>query len=206
LQPNGGYDLLLFPRFENQRFQRIVPLLETAHSMLPESAGSRSPGWRCRGVGVASTGSAQAFFACGVLILLNCPHTLCCTAEWWRRECAGEAGRSRRPRQWRVSGTSSTRFHQTEMVQPAVGAATTERWSVRGPGVRLHRLPNEPRMNANAGSSCFPARDRSSATCCLRTAAAGRGGRAVGLTRRREDAKETLRWVFGVRAGSPANA
>jgi hypothetical protein len=27
------------------------------------------------------------------------------------------------------------------MVRPAVGAATTERWSVRGPGVRLHRLP-----------------------------------------------------------------
>jgi hypothetical protein len=77
------------------------------------------------------------------------------------------------------------------MVRPAVGAATTERWSVRGPGVRLHRLPNEPRMNANAGSSCFPARDLPSATGCLRTAAAGRGGRAVGLTRRREDAKET---------------
>ena len=115
--------------------------LETAHSMPPESAGSRSPGWRCRVVGVASTGSAQPFFACGVLILLNCRHTLCCTAEWWRRECAGEAGRSRRPRQWGVSSAGSTRFHQTEMVRPAVGAATTERWSVRGPGVRLHRLP-----------------------------------------------------------------
>ncbi len=105
--------------------------LETAHSMPPESAGSRSPGWRCRGVGVASTGPAQPFFACGVLILPNCRHTLCCTAEWWRRECAGEAGRSRRLRQWRVSGAGSTRFHQTEMVRPAVGAATTERWSVR---------------------------------------------------------------------------
>jgi len=115
--------------------------METAHSMPPESAGSRSPGWRCRGVDVASTGSAQPFIACGVLILPNCRHTLCCTAERWRRECAGEAGRSRRPRQWRVSGAGSTRFHQTEMVRPAVGAATTERWSVRGPGVRLHRLP-----------------------------------------------------------------
>ena len=129
--------------------------------MPPESAGSRSPGWRCRGVDVASTGSAQPFIACGVLILPNCRHTLCCTAEWWRRECAGEAGRSRRPRQWRVSGAGSTRFHQTEMVRPAVGAATTERWSVRGPGVRLRRLPNEPRLNANAGSSGFPARDLS---------------------------------------------
>jgi len=34
------------------------------------------------------------------------------------------------------SGADSTRFHQTEMVRPAVGAATTERWSVRGPWVR----------------------------------------------------------------------
>ncbi len=144
---------------------------------------------RCRGVGVASTGSAQSFFACGVLILPNCRHALCCTAEWWRRECAGEAGRSRRPRQWRVSGAGSTRFHHTEMVRPAVGAATTERWSGRGPGVRLHRLPNEPRMNTNAGSSCFPARDLPSASGCLRTAAAGRGGAGCwshAKTRRRE--------------------
>ena len=66
-----------------------APQLETAHSMPPESAGSRSPGWRCRGVGVASTGPAQPFIACGVLILLNCRHTLCCTAEWWRREFGG---------------------------------------------------------------------------------------------------------------------
>ena len=105
--------------------------LETAHSLPPESAGSRSPERRDEGIDAVPTGSAQAFFACGVLILLNCRHTLCCTAEWWVRECAGEAGWSRRPRQWRVSGTSSTRFHQTEMVRPAVGAATTVRWSVR---------------------------------------------------------------------------
>jgi hypothetical protein len=135
--------------------------METGHSLPPESAGSRSPERRRKGVDTIPTGSAQAFFACGVLILLKCRHTLCCTAEWWRRECAGEAGRSRRPRQWRVSGAGSTRFHQTEMVRPAVGAATTVRWSVRRPGVRLHRLPNEPRMNANAGSSGFPARDLS---------------------------------------------
>jgi hypothetical protein len=37
------------------------PVLETAHSLLPKSSGSRSP-------------------------------------EWWRRECAGEAGRSQRNR------------------------------------------------------------------------------------------------------------
>ena len=114
-----------------QTLATITVPVEAAHSMPPESAGSRSPGWRCRGVDVASTGSAQPFIACGVLILPNCRHTLCCTAEWWRRECAGEAGRSRRPRQWRVSGAGSTRFHQTEMVRPAVGAATTVRWSVR---------------------------------------------------------------------------
>ena len=99
----------------------VCPRLETAHSMPPESAGSRSPGWRCRGVGVASTGPAQPFFACGVLILPNCRHTLCCTAEWWRRECAGEAGRSRRPRRMRACGAHSTGIHYAALstaVQP----------------------------------------------------------------------------------------
>ena len=62
--------------------------METAHSLPPESAGSRSTGWRCRGVDVASTGSAQSFFACGVLILPNCRHGMGCTAERCR-ECAG---------------------------------------------------------------------------------------------------------------------
>jgi len=36
-------------------------------------------------------------------------------------------------------------------------------------------LPNEPRMNANGGSSDFPARDLSSATGCLQIAAARSG-------------------------------
>jgi hypothetical protein len=35
---------------------------------------------------------------------------LCCTAEWWRSDCAGRAGRSRCPRPWRVSVTASTRI------------------------------------------------------------------------------------------------
>lgn len=35
---------------------------------------------------------------------------LCCTAEWWRSDCAGRAGRSRRPRPSRVSVTASTRI------------------------------------------------------------------------------------------------
>jgi hypothetical protein len=115
--------------------------METAHSLLPESAGLRSPERRRQGVDAVPPGSAQLFFACGALILLNCRHGLCCTAEWWRGECAGKAGRSRRPRQWRISGAGSTRFHQTEMVRPTAGAATTVRWEVRWPGVRLHRLP-----------------------------------------------------------------
>jgi hypothetical protein len=47
------------------------------------------------------------FFACGVLILLNGRHGLRCKADWGRRECAGKAGRSADPRQWRLwySGT-----------------------------------------------------------------------------------------------------
>jgi len=141
----------------------------------------------CAELGVASTASAQPFFACGVLTLLNFGHTQCHTAEWWRRECAGKAGQSRRPRQWRVSGAGSTRFQETGMVRPAVGAGTTVRWSVRGPGVRLHRWPNEPRMNANECSSGFPARDLPSATDCLLIAAAGSG--VCGLLVSREDAK-----------------
>jgi hypothetical protein len=56
--------------------------VETAHSLPPESAGSRSPERRRQGIDAVSTGSAQPVFACGVLILLNCRHGLCCTAEW----------------------------------------------------------------------------------------------------------------------------
>ena len=48
------------------------------------------------GVDTIPTGSAQPRFACGVLMKVDRRHGLCCTAEWWRRECAGEAGRSRR--------------------------------------------------------------------------------------------------------------
>ena len=47
-----------------------------------------------------------------------------------------KAGRSRRPRMTCVCGTGSTRIHQTEMEQPTIGAAATERWSGRGPGMR----------------------------------------------------------------------
>ena len=70
--------------------------VETVHSLLPKSSGSKSPERRRQGVDTVLTGSAQPFFACGVLIKFDCRHGLCCTAERWRRECAGEAGRSRR--------------------------------------------------------------------------------------------------------------
>jgi hypothetical protein len=56
------------------------------------------------------------------------------------------------------------------------------------------------RMNANASSSGFPARDLSPATGCLQIAAAGR--RVCVPWASREAAKprrETQRWVFGVR-------
>ena len=60
------------------------------------------------------------------------------------------------------------------------------------------------RIGTNECSSGFPARDLPSKTGRLLIAAAGRG-----FASRAPDAKtrrETLRWVFGVRAGSPANA
>ena len=66
----------------------------------------------------------------------GCCQSQSCTAEWLRHEGAAGAGRSRRPRRTCVCGTGSTRIHQTEMEQPAIGAAATERWSGRGPGVR----------------------------------------------------------------------
>ena len=103
---------------------------ETAHSWLPESAGPRSTERQCHDVDAAPTGSAQPRFACGALSRFDCRHGLRCTTEWWRRECAGEAGRSRRPQQWRVSGAGSTRIRQTRIVRPAIGAAAP----VRGEG------------------------------------------------------------------------
>jgi len=73
------------------------------------------------------------------LIIFDCSQSQGCTAEWLRREGAVGAGRSRRPRRTCVCGAGSTRIHQTGMERPAIGAAATERWSVRGPGMR-HRV------------------------------------------------------------------
>ncbi|MFN6333858.1 MAG: hypothetical protein ACK45A_19015 [Planctomyces sp.] len=71
--------------------------LKQAHSLLPRSAGSRSPERRRQGVDAAYKDSSRPRFACGVLIKFDYRHGLGCTADWWRSECAGEAGRSRRP-------------------------------------------------------------------------------------------------------------
>ncbi|MFN5050653.1 MAG: hypothetical protein ACK5L2_03305, partial [Planctomyces sp.] len=79
------------------------------------------------------TSSAQPFLACGVLSEFECRHVLCCTPERLRRECAGAAGRSRRPRHWCVSGAGSTRIHQTGMVQPAAEASKGEQVRRRMP-------------------------------------------------------------------------
>ena len=69
-------------------------------------------------------------------IVFGCCQSLSCTAKWLRREGAVGAGRSRRPRRTCVCGAGSTRIHQTVMEEPAIGASATERWSVRGPGMR----------------------------------------------------------------------
>ena len=76
--------------------------LKHAFSLLPEPAGSRSPERLRQGVDAVYKDSSQPRFACGVLIKFDCRHGLGCTADWWRSECAGESGRSRRPGQWRL--------------------------------------------------------------------------------------------------------
>ena len=70
------------------------------------------------------------------VIIFGCCQSQSCTAKWLRREGSVEAGRSRRPRRTCVCGAGSTRIHQTGMEEPAIGAAATERWSGRGPGMR----------------------------------------------------------------------
>ena len=108
----------------------------TAHSSPAFSASSRPA------VGVPESGDARPstrrmrFLRAELAIVFGCCQTQGGTAEWLRREEAVGAGRSRRPRRTRVCGAGSTRIHQTEMERPAIGAAATERWSVRGPGMR----------------------------------------------------------------------
>ena len=110
---------------------------ETAHSLPPESAGSRSPEGRRQEVDALPMGSAQPVCACGVLILLNCRYGRCCTGEWWRRECAGEAGRSCRPLLRALPGANepaelSELSELPEMSHAMLGNAVSgEDWSCR---------------------------------------------------------------------------
>jgi hypothetical protein len=95
------------------RCERIRGELATAHSLLPGSAGSRSPERQRQGVDAVYKGSSPPRFACGVLIKFDCRHGLGCTADWWRSECAGEAGRSRRPGQWRLQLSRDTVYSES---------------------------------------------------------------------------------------------
>lgn len=52
---------ILQPPLDGENTVRWIDVVETAHSMPPKSAGSRSRGWRCQGIDVASTASAQPF-------------------------------------------------------------------------------------------------------------------------------------------------
>ena len=109
--------------------------LGTARSSPALSAVLR-PALRVRGFRDASRpDSSHAVFAERVAGF-GCCRKRGCTANWLRHEGAVRAGRSRRPRRTCVCGAGSTRIHQTGMEKPAIGASATERWSVRGLGMR----------------------------------------------------------------------
>ena len=97
------------------------------------------------------TGSAQGFFTCGASVRFDCGQLPCCTAEWWRFEHAGEVNRNHCPRRGCVSVASSIRIRYAGIERPAVGAAATERWSVRGPGIETPRQAAEASELRQAG-------------------------------------------------------
>jgi hypothetical protein len=103
------------------------------------------------GGGELSTGSAQGFFACGAAVRFDCGQSPRCTAHSQRCTQAGNAGRSRRPRQGCVSVASSTRIRHAGVERPAVGAAATGRWSVRGPGIETPPRAAEASQLRQAG-------------------------------------------------------
>jgi hypothetical protein len=103
------------------------------------------------GGGAISTGSPQGFFACGAAVRFDCGQLPRFTADSQRFTQAGKAGRSRRRRQGRVSVASSTRIRHAGMERPAVGAAATERWSVRGPGIETPPRAAEASQLRQAG-------------------------------------------------------
>ena len=91
--------------------------------------------------GVSRPARRMRFLRAERMIIFGCCQSQGCTAEWLRREGAVGAGWSRRPRRTCVCGAGSTRIHQTGMEEPAIGAAATERWSGRGPGMRHRVVP-----------------------------------------------------------------
>ena len=113
----------------------------TARSSPPFSAGSRSPLGVPDFCDVSPRTRRTLFLRAERVVGFGCCQSHGCTAKWLRREGAVGAGRSRRPRRMRVCGAGSTRIHQTGMERPAIGAAATERWSGRGPGLRHHVVP-----------------------------------------------------------------
>ena len=120
---------------KSSRSTTALPSLGTARSSPALSAVLR-PALRVRGFRDASRpDSSHAVFAERVAGF-GCCRKRGCTANWLRHEGAVRAGRSRRPRRTCVCGAGSTRIHQTGMEKPAIGASATERWSVRGLGMR----------------------------------------------------------------------
>ena len=108
----------------------------TARSSPPFSASSRSPFRVPDFCDVSPWTRRMLFLRAERVVGFGCCQTHGCTAERLRRGGAVRAGRSRRLRRTCVCGAGSTRIHQTGMEKPAIGAAATERWSGRGPGLR----------------------------------------------------------------------
>ena len=115
---------------------RATQRLGTAHSSPSYPASSRPAVGVPESRDAPPSDSSHSVFCAERVVGFGCCHSQGCTAKWLRREGAVGAGRSRRPRRMRICGAGSTRIHQTEMERPAIGAAATERWSGRGPGMR----------------------------------------------------------------------
>jgi len=129
-----------------------------------------------------STGSAQDFFACGAAVRFDCGQSPHCKAHSQRFTPAGKAGGSRRPRQGCVPVASSTRIRYAGMERPAVGAAATERRSVRGPGIetpargmkiavppfRGQTRCGNPDFSGSAGASVRSCLHPTGGVCCPR--------------------------------------
>jgi hypothetical protein len=98
-------------------------------------------------------------------VRFDCVQLPRCTADSQRFTQAGKAGRSRRPRQGCVSVACSTRIRHSAMERAAVGAAATERWSVRGPGVETTPRAAEASQQRPAGWRQLQTPNRVSGEC-----------------------------------------